>query len=127
MAAKRRAQDPVSEDHSAERSWWDAIPKRAFAACFSALVFLGAAAGSATITLLRDKWADMERRAEDPWKAELAKLSGRMGTVETRVDQHENLIRALDVRAQITEVQGDVKVINAKLGLLNERLSRKGF
>lgn len=119
----------MAEDHTPERvtDWRQVAPRWLLLGLLFGSWTVAGFFGWATVNLLKTRIEEMEQRASDPWKAEMAKLTERMGTSEMRIGQHEALIQALDVRTQITDVQGEVKVINAKLGLLNERLSTRGF
>lgn len=111
-------------------SWFDAVPKRIVAAAFSGLVLLGSTLGATTISLVRSRLEDLENRSDEPWKAKVATLSEEQARLRVRVDQHERLITALDVRTQMTEMQGDMKILRNDMKLMSEKidmLMRKGL
>lgn len=111
-------------------SWFDAVPKRIVAAAFSGLVLIGSTLGATTISLLKMRIDAVEDNSDAPWKQKVAILAEEQAKLRVTVDQHERLITALDLRTQMTEVQGDVKILRNDIKLMNEKIDmlvRKGL
>lgn len=91
------------------------------------LVSLSSVLGATTVTLAVAYYQQGRAADNDTKWGVIGEHSERLGKAEVRIDQHEYLIRALDVRQQLTEVQGDVKSLRNEMRILSERLRQKGF
>lgn len=126
---RRRREDPPDVDHSEERvtDWKTVMPRWLLIALFTLSVSGNAFLG-ASVVGLGISYYELGRSADnDPKWGAIGDHAERLGKVETKVDQHEYLIRALDVRTQLTDVQGDVKILKSELRILSERLAKKGL
>lgn len=104
-------------DHSDERvtDWKSVAPRWVLITALVVSFGMNGLLGTMLASSVTARLDQIERKYADPKWDLLANLADRTGRLEMRVEQHEQQIHELDVRAQLTALTTEVRVLNTRL------------